>query len=63
MNNLKRFKDFSLQVKARIWPRLSCMCHIRSTVDNVFARQVSTSTVSVGVMGMMGSNPLYHRDD
>ena len=25
-------KGICLNVKARIWPRLSCVCHIRSTV-------------------------------
>jgi len=31
-NNLNRGKNFYLEAKARIWPRLSYMCHIRSTV-------------------------------
>ena len=30
-NILQRFRDFYLQAKARIWPCLSCMCHICST--------------------------------
>jgi len=30
-NNVKRFKDFDLKMKARIWPRLCYVCHIRST--------------------------------
>ena len=29
-NNLQYFKDFYLRAKARIWPWLSCMCHVRS---------------------------------
>ena len=30
-NNSNGFEDFYLEPKARIWPCLSCMCHIRST--------------------------------
>ena len=30
-NNLKKYKDYYLKAKARIWPGLSHMCHIRST--------------------------------
>ena len=30
-NQFKRFKGFYLKAKARIWPWLSDMCHIRST--------------------------------
>ena len=32
-NNLKGLNDFHLKAKARIWPRLSYMCHIRSTAE------------------------------
>ena len=32
-DNLKRFQDFHLNAKARIWPRLPYMCHIRSTSE------------------------------
>jgi len=32
-NNLGDFHDLYLQVKARIWPRLSYMCHVRSTAE------------------------------
>ena len=31
-NNLKRFRGFCLKDEAGIWPRLSCMCHIRSNL-------------------------------
>ena len=31
--NLKGLQDFYLKAKARIWPWLSYMCHIRSTAD------------------------------
>ena len=30
-NNLKIIQDFDLKDKARIWPRLSYVCHIRSS--------------------------------
>jgi len=30
-NNLKRFEDFHLKAKARIWTSVSHVCHIRST--------------------------------
>ena len=30
-NNVKGFRDVYLKVKARVWPRLSCVCHARST--------------------------------
>ena len=30
-NHSKGFKDLYLKAKARIWPGLSCMCHVRST--------------------------------
>ena len=31
MNNSSGFPDFDLEAKARFWPGLSDMCHIRST--------------------------------
>ena len=37
-NNLKRFKDFCLHDKARIWHWLSYMCHVRVTAERVHAR-------------------------
>jgi len=33
-NNLNGLKDFYMNAKARIWPRLSYVCHIRSTEDH-----------------------------
>ena len=32
-SRLKGFKDFYLKAKAKIWPCLTYMCHIRSTAD------------------------------
>ena len=33
--DLKGFDDFYKKVKARIWPGMSCMCHVRSTAGGV----------------------------
>ena len=33
-NRLKGFEDFYLNAKARIWPWLSYVCHVRSTAGN-----------------------------
>jgi len=35
-NDINRFKDFHLTAKARIWPWLSYMCHIRSTKARIW---------------------------
>jgi len=32
--HLKRFEDFRLKAESRIWPKLSYMCHARSTVKS-----------------------------
>jgi hypothetical protein len=29
-NRVMFFNDFYLKAQARVWPRLSCMCHVRS---------------------------------
>ena len=54
----KRFKDFCLKAKAILWPRLSCMSHIRSNMviyqsSAVTGRSASTSD---GILAA-GSNP------
>ena len=43
------FKDFCLKAKARIWPGLSYMCHIRSTaVQSTFGASQTAMPASVG---------------
>ena len=32
-NNLKSIQGHLLEAEARIWPSLSCLCHIRSTAE------------------------------
>ena len=42
-NNKKQFNDFNLNAKTRIWPGLSYMCWIRSTVDPLNLSYTPTS--------------------
>ena len=42
-NNSKACKNFYLKDKARIWPRLSCMCHVRSASACAFPTSLPAS--------------------
>ena len=43
-NNLKGFQEFDLKAKARIWPRQSDMCRIRSTAVQGYLTHKKTPT-------------------
>ena len=44
------FKEFRLTAKARIWPQLSYLCHIRSTAEQPLR---SSHTIGVSLTGSL----------
>ena len=57
---MKAFRGFSLKAKARIWPGLSCVCHIRSVgcrtiSDAALSSRCSSVMFYVRLFGVSGS--------
>ena len=57
-NNVKGVRDFCLKAKARIWPRLSCMCHIRSTAVLLSPLARPLLLLDASFLGLLGNRCL-----
>jgi len=55
----KFFRDFYPNVKTRIWPRLSCMCHIRWTADVSNTHPPVTNTIVPLATALLVHPPLF----